>query len=262
MAIGYSASGATSEPSARYAGRLANDPLNTLAQGEAVMIAGGGHQTSSSGRWGDYCSLSTDPSDNLTLWQAHEYYSATSASAWNTRIGKFQFPAAPVAVSAVSRKIHGAAGPFDIPLPATGAPGIENRSGPVAGQHQIVVTFANAVTLNGAAVCGTGTLANFTATGGVVTVNLTGVADAQRMALTLRNVNDGTNVGDVVVPIGILLGDASGNGTVNSTDVSMVKSRSGQPITAANFRSDVVANGSINTSDIGQVKAQSGRQLP
>ena len=122
MAIAYSTSGSTSEPSIRYAGRLAGDPVNTLAQGEAVMIAGGGHQTSSSGRWGDYCSLSTDPSDNLTLWHAHEYYSATSGSAWNTRIGKFKFPSGPVPQQAVSRRNHNGVN-FDIPLAADRQPG-------------------------------------------------------------------------------------------------------------------------------------------
>ena len=35
MAIGYSTSSATQEPSIRYAGRLAADPLNNLGQGEA-----------------------------------------------------------------------------------------------------------------------------------------------------------------------------------------------------------------------------------
>src|SRR5947199_257014 len=53
-AIGYSTSSATQEPSIRYAGRMAADPLNNLAQGEAIMTVGGGHQTHSSGRWGDY----------------------------------------------------------------------------------------------------------------------------------------------------------------------------------------------------------------
>ena len=91
MAIAYSASSSTSEPSIRYAGRLAADPLNTLAQGEAVMTAGGGHQTSCSGRWGDYSALSIDPADNLTFWHTHEYYSATSSGCWNTRIGNFKF---------------------------------------------------------------------------------------------------------------------------------------------------------------------------
>ena len=40
--------------------------------------------------------------------------------------------------SAVSRKTHGAAGPFDVPLPLSGAPGVECRSGGANGDHTIV----------------------------------------------------------------------------------------------------------------------------
>ena len=94
MAIGYSTSSATQEPSIRYAGRLAADPLNNLGQGEAIMTAGGGHQTHSSGRWGDYSMTTIDPVDNLTFWHTNEYYPVTSSANWFTRVGKFQFPAA------------------------------------------------------------------------------------------------------------------------------------------------------------------------
>src|SRR5262249_5691528 len=93
-AIGYSTSSATQQPSIRYAGRLAADPLNNLGQGEAIMTAGGGHQTHSSGRWGDYSMTTIDPVDNLTFWHTNEYYPATSSASWFTRVGKFHFPAA------------------------------------------------------------------------------------------------------------------------------------------------------------------------
>ncbi|HJQ27611.1 MAG TPA: C25 family cysteine peptidase [Blastocatellia bacterium] len=92
MSINYVASSGSTEPSIKYAGRLVTDPPNTLAQGEGQVIAGGGHQTSSSGRWGDYSSLSVDPSDNCTFWAANEYYSSTSTSTWGTRVGAFKFP--------------------------------------------------------------------------------------------------------------------------------------------------------------------------
>jgi hypothetical protein len=93
-AIGYSTSSATQQPSIRYAGRLAADPLNNLGQGEAIMTVGGGHQTHSSGRWGDYSMTTIDPVDNLTFWHTNEYYPATSSASWFTRVGTFQFPAA------------------------------------------------------------------------------------------------------------------------------------------------------------------------
>ena len=167
----------------------------------------------------------------------------------------------PVAQSAVSRKTHGGAGTFDVPLPLTGSPGIECRS--TAGNHTIVVTFANTVTLSGASVtCGVGSVGSFSASGAEVTVNLTGVANAQRITVMLASVNDGTTIGDVAIPMGVLAGDTNGNGTVNAGDIGQTKAQSGQTVTGANFRTDVNANGSINAGDIGLVKAQSGTVLP
>lgn len=96
VAIGYSASSTTVDPGIRYAGRLAGDALNDMAQGEAIMTPGTGHQTNSNtsggGRWGDYSSMFVDPSDTCTFYHTNEYYSATSAAAWNTRVGTFKFP--------------------------------------------------------------------------------------------------------------------------------------------------------------------------
>ena len=92
VAIGYSVSSSSIFPNISYAGRFANDPLNNLGQGEAVLIAGTGSQTSASGRWGDYSMTAIDPSDGITFWHTNEYYATTGIS-WNTRVGKFRFPA-------------------------------------------------------------------------------------------------------------------------------------------------------------------------
>ena len=61
-----------------------------------------------------------------------------------------------------------------------------------------------------------------------VTLNLTGVTNAQTITLALFDVNDGVKSGDVGVRMGMLIGDTSGNGAVSSTDVSQTKLRSGQ----------------------------------
>jgi cell division septation protein DedD len=90
MAIGFSASDATINPQIRYAGRLATDPLNTLAQGEGHLFDGTGSQTGS--RWGDYSAISIDPVDDCTFWYTQEYYLTTSDFNWRTRIGSFKFP--------------------------------------------------------------------------------------------------------------------------------------------------------------------------
>ena len=64
LAIGFSASDATINPQIRYAGRLVNDPINTLAQGEAHLFDGTGSQTGTFNRWGDYSALTVDPVDD------------------------------------------------------------------------------------------------------------------------------------------------------------------------------------------------------
>jgi subtilisin-like proprotein convertase family protein len=90
IALGYSASSGTLNPSIRYATRLASDPLGTL-QSEVTLHAGGGIQTSSHSRWGDYSAMDVDPSNDCTFWYTTEYFSA-SGSQWRTRIGTFTIP--------------------------------------------------------------------------------------------------------------------------------------------------------------------------
>lgn len=53
MALGFSVSSKSLFPSIRYVGQLAGDPLGTMPQGEATLIAGGGSQTHTASRWGD-----------------------------------------------------------------------------------------------------------------------------------------------------------------------------------------------------------------
>jgi hypothetical protein len=91
IALGFSASSGTINPQIRYAGRLASDPLNQLAQGEAHLFDGTGSQTGTSNRWGDYSDLTIDPVDDCTFWYTTEYYASTTSFNWRTRIGNFKF---------------------------------------------------------------------------------------------------------------------------------------------------------------------------
>lgn len=100
LAVGYSVSSLTVFPSVRYAGRLAGDPPNGLAQGEATLIAGGFVQTHTSSRWGDYSSMNVDPIDDCTFWYTQEYYSTDDpgiTAEWKTRVGSFKVDAGCVA---------------------------------------------------------------------------------------------------------------------------------------------------------------------
>jgi hypothetical protein len=157
-----------------------------------------------------------------------------------------------------------AAGTFDVPLPLlTGNVGIECRSGGATNDYQMIINFATSVTVGSASVTsGTGSVSSFSVSGSEVTVNLTGVTNAQRMTVTLFNVNDGTHIGNVPVSMGVLIGDVNGNAVVNASDVSLTKSQVGQPVSSSNFREDVNANGTINAGDVALVKSKVGTALP
>jgi hypothetical protein len=197
-------------------------------------------------------------------WAVGDYYNAPGVLITPSTLTLRYAPSPPIPTSAVSRKIHGTAGTFDIDLPLAGNPGIECRSGGTNNDYQMLMTFANAVSFNGAAVTsGTGTVSSTSGSGTTaLTVNLTGVTNAQTITLTLASVNDGTKTGYVGVRMGVLLGDTTGNGSVNSSDVSQTKAQSGTAANATNFRTDVTVNGLINSSDVSTVKSKSGTALP
>ena len=177
----------------------------------------------------------------------------------------------PTPVSAVSRKIHGGAGPIDIAVPTTGASGVECRSGGATNDYQLVVTFANTVTVNGPVQAqvtqgtgsvGTGGVSNggaVTVNGSEVTIPLTNVTNAQIIGVTLFDVHQGASAGDVAIPMSVLVGDTTGDRQVNSADIAQVKSASGSAPAAS--RNDVNVDGALNSADISFVKAASGTAL-
>ena len=165
----------------------------------------------------------------------------------------------PLPVSAVSRKTHTGVGDFDVNLlvPPTPAPGvgIECRSGGANGDFKVVISFAVPVTVNGnpkaQVTSGTGTVSNVTVNGAVVTVDLTGVTNAQQPRHFTK---DGTNSGNVSVKMGVLLGDTSANASTNSTDVSQTKVQSGNATTQTNFRTDIDENGMVTSTHVSTVE--------
>ncbi len=91
IAVGYSVSSNNLYPSIRYTGRMSTDPLNQMTINEGGIMNGGGCQTSGTQRWGDYSSMTVDPSNPSTFWYTTEYYSVPSGSNWETRIASFTF---------------------------------------------------------------------------------------------------------------------------------------------------------------------------
>lgn len=172
-------------------------------------------------------------------------------------------PATVVPQSVVSRRTQGGAGDFDIALPLTGSAGIESRTGGSSGAYTLVLTFLTPVSVQNVAVTsGLGSVISTTSVGSQMVVNLDGVSNAQRLTVTFSGLNDGVNTGDLVVPIHFLAGDVNANATVNATDKAQVQASVGQPVTAANFRLDVTGDGSISSADVAVVKAGSGSAVP
>ena len=96
----------------------------------------------------------------------------------------------------------------------------------------------------------------------MITVDLTGVTNAQRLGVTLMNVNNGTTTTNILIPMGVLSGDTNASGGVTAGDVAQTKAQSGNTTVAGNFRTDVNASGSISAADVALVKSRSGTVLP
>ena len=116
LALGYSLSGPNLFPSIAYSGRLASDPVGTMPQGEMILAAGAGSQTSPTGRWGDYSTMSVDPVDDCTFWFTQEIYATTNSADWKTKIGSFRFPSCTkIATGVLYGMITSSAGGMPLP---------------------------------------------------------------------------------------------------------------------------------------------------
>ena len=94
LALGYSASSKEDYPSIRIAGRAVNDPLHRLSIEKVLRDSTGAQAEGQYGdRWGDYSSMSVDPTDDCTFWFTTQYIGGVpnSRTAWGTHIGRFRF---------------------------------------------------------------------------------------------------------------------------------------------------------------------------
>lgn len=167
-----------------------------------------------------------------------------------------------------SRKTHGSAGTFDVNLGLDGS-GIECRAGlPGSGNYTLVFTFTNPISdIAGAAVSsGTGSVAssNVDANAQQYIVDLTGVSNSQALNVSLTNLQDiyGQTNSSVSGVFKVLIGDANGDGVVNSGDATITRNRSGQGTNATNFRADYNLDGFVNSGDATIVRGRSGNFLP
>jgi subtilisin-like proprotein convertase family protein len=199
IALGFSTSSSTINPSVRYTGRLVGDAAGTMGQGEATLVAGTGSQTGSNlARWGDYSSMNIDPTDDCTFWYTQEYMGASGAFNWHTRVGAFKFascgvtandfnltptPASQTVAAGESTSytintavLSGVAQSISLSVSGlpSGVTGSFNPTSVTAGGSSILTLTAAATTGAGSTqftITGTGTSATHTATASVTVTN-------------------------------------------------------------------------------------------
>ncbi len=111
IALAYTAASDSDSvfPGVRYTTRKPGDPTNTM-RSEEVCVDGGGIQQSTSGRWGDYSSVSVDPVDECTFWATVEYMPSTSNAGWANRVCSFKFDDCGLPAFALSNQVETQAG--------------------------------------------------------------------------------------------------------------------------------------------------------
>jgi hypothetical protein len=105
LILEYSVSSKTVFPSVRYTGRRFDDPPGQM-RNERTLVFGKGSQVNQTkelvtDRWGDYSSVSVDPSDDCTFWVTNQFQSQSgildangihNTFDWSTSIGAIRFP--------------------------------------------------------------------------------------------------------------------------------------------------------------------------
>jgi uncharacterized repeat protein (TIGR02543 family) len=168
----------------------------------------------------------------------------------------------------VSRKMHGALGPFEVQVDTTKTilQAVSTEPRAAGSGHQIVFQFNNAVASFGSVLVTDGqgaTLSGVTSvkSANEVIVTLAAVPDNSRVRIQVNAVN---GVLSPAAAIGFLLGDALESRSVTASDIVGVKSRlpvASSTTTSTNFRLDVNASGSITNADLSIVKSQAGKTL-
>jgi subtilisin family serine protease len=165
--------------------------------------------------------------------------------------------------SAASVKTQGTQ-TFGVPLPLTGEPGVECRSN--RNRQTLVFTFdENVVSGTATLTSGSGRISGSPIfAGNTMTVSLTKVTDVQKITVTLMSVtsSSGEVLPNTAVSMNVLSGDADGNKTVETADVTLTRGQVGMPITGSNFREDVQVDGTINAKDVNAVRRALGHTLP
>jgi hypothetical protein len=113
LGLGYSISSSTVYPGIRYTGQSASayaTGAGVLDLAEQTVVTGAYSQTGIE-RWGDYSSVSVDPSDDKTFWYTTEYIG--SGGTRKSRVASFQVGSAPAGTDLLVQSP--AASPVSVP---------------------------------------------------------------------------------------------------------------------------------------------------
>jgi hypothetical protein len=170
-------------------------------------------------------------------------------------------------VRAVSRKVHGSAGIFDIRLsitpdqPAT----VEPRQ---YGPTQIVVTFNKRIRPADGLVDGdevelsAGLLTALELRDSELTIGLSDVSDEYCLTVFFSGISDmaGHPLSDHDrVSVSAVMGDVTGNGLTTSSDLTTIKAMIGVPVDAQTARFDLSLDGTITNADLTMTKSMIGK---
>jgi uncharacterized protein (TIGR03790 family) len=193
-----------------------------------------------------------------TSSQQSDWAAAPAGTCWFTVVEPLQL------TRAVSRKIHGTAGPLDIAIllePQPGRPTSECRKG---GPTQLVLTFNRAilgdedmahkpaVSLTG------GTVAGTAVNGAELTITVADIPDPRCLSLTIDRAFDLAGLpltGLSVVHLAAVFGDVNGDEEVNLGDPLSIKAVVGQPLSAGHTRMDINLDGAIDMQDMLSAKS-------
>ncbi|MBZ5663606.1 MAG: hypothetical protein LAO30_03295 [Acidobacteriia bacterium] len=195
LAVGYSVSSSSLNPTIRYAGRIPTDPASTL-ETEVNVVTGTGSQTTGLSRWGDYSAMQVDPVDDCTFWYTQEYMKTNGTFNWNTRIANFKFPTCgsttpdfTVGASPSSLAVtQGSSGTSTITLTSLNgfnAATTLSASGLPSGVTAAFSTNPVTPPANGTATSTLTLTASATATTGAATVTITGTSGATTHTTTI-----------------------------------------------------------------------------
>lgn len=197
------------------------------------------------------------------------YYRVSAVNAGGESVDSATVQAVPVnppaLTGAVSRRVHGVAGTFDIPISisSTGAIPVECRLGSAL---TLVATFdKDIISCDAVVTAGSGSLAEDSIVSGKdVTIHLTDVSDVQTVQIALENVTagDGSVLATGILRVKVLAGDVNGSSAVNVLDAAKVKSVAGKPVASNNYWYDIDANGELNSLDTSLTTQRSGNSLP